>query len=98
MPHAVIVAPRARLQLMDILDYLNERSPAAGQRLAERFEAAYRQLSDFPQSGPRGTVPGTRRLIVAPYTLTYREIGRDILEIIDIRHGRRHPAAPREGN
>jgi hypothetical protein len=35
-------------------------------------------------------VPGTRRLIVAPYVLTYREAGADI-EVIDFRHGRQLP-------
>jgi len=83
---------------LDILDHLNERSPAAGRRLAERFKAVYRQLSNFPQRGPRGTTAGTRRLIVAPYVLTYREVGLEILEIIDIRHGRQRPvASPPDG-
>jgi plasmid stabilization system protein ParE len=81
---------------MDILDYLNERNPAAGRRLTERFEAVYGQLADFPQSGARGRAPGTRRLIVTPYILTYREISAELLEIIDIRHGRRRPEVTRE--
>jgi hypothetical protein len=36
---------------------------------------ARKQLADFPRSAPRGRAPGTRRLIVSPYVLTYREAG-----------------------
>jgi len=72
---------------MDTLAYLNSRSPTAGKRFTERLEATYRQLSDFPLSGARGATSGTRRLVVASYVLTYRELPAGI-EIADIRHGR----------
>jgi hypothetical protein len=43
-------------------------------------------------------VPGTRRLIVAPYVLTYREAGDDI-DIIDFRDGRQRAfGEPDEGS
>jgi toxin ParE1/3/4 len=87
MSRPVIVMPRARLQLKITLDYLNSRSPSAARNLAQRFHRAYRQLADFPLSGPAGSVPGTRRLVVAPYVLTYRDT-RAGIEILDIRHGR----------
>jgi plasmid stabilization system protein ParE len=94
MPRAIIASPRAELQLMDILAYLNRRNPLAGRRFTERVEAAYRQLSNFPLSGARGQATGTRRLILAPYVLTYREVGTEVIEIIDIRHGRQRPPSP----
>jgi plasmid stabilization system protein ParE len=89
MAQLVTTSPRAQLQTYDILDYLNGRNPAAGRRLTERFEAAYRQLSEFPPSGARGRA-GTRRLIVSPYVLTYRITAAGV-EILDIRHGRQRP-------
>jgi len=64
-----------------------ERNPAAARRLRERIAAAQQQLADFPQSAPRAASPGTRRLVVAPYVLTYRERGT-VVEIIDVRHSR----------
>jgi plasmid stabilization system protein ParE len=90
MPRRVVFAPRALRQFNAQLAYLADRSPAAGHRLISRIGAARRQLADFPRSAPRAAAPGTRRLIVAPYVLTYREHG-SIIEIIDFRHGRQAP-------
>ena len=87
MPRRVVFVRRARRQLNGQLAYLAERNPAAAHQVRERIAAAQRQLADFPLSGPRATAPGTRRLVVYPYVLTYRERGSDI-EIVDFRHGR----------
>jgi plasmid stabilization system protein ParE len=87
MPRRVVFVRRARRQLNAQLAYLAEHNPAAARRVRERIAAAQQQLGDFPQSAPRATTPGTRRLVVAPYVLTYRERDSDI-EIVDFRHGR----------
>jgi plasmid stabilization system protein ParE len=87
MPRQVAFVRRARRQLIAQLTYLTERNPAAAHRLRERIAAAQQQLTEIPQSAPRATAPGTRRFVVAPSVLTYRERGADI-EIVDFRHGR----------
>src|ERR1700674_2342956 len=87
MPRRVVLVRRARRQLNDQLAYVAERKLAAARRLRERIAAAQQQLGDFPQSAPRATSPGTRRLVVQPYILTYRERGI-VVEILDIRHSR----------
>src|SRR5437773_4310958 len=87
MRHRVVFVRRARRQLDAQIAYLAERNPAAAQRLRERIAAAQRQLADFPQSAPRATSAGMRRLVVAPYVLTYRERGA-VVEILDVRHSR----------
>ena len=88
MPHRLVFVRRARRQLDAQIAYVAERNPAAAQRLRERIAAAQQQLADFPQSAPRADSSGTRRLVVAPYILTYRERGT-VVEIIDVRHSRR---------
>ena len=88
MPRSVIFGRSAQRWLDAQLDYLAERDPRAAERLLERLDVAKRQLIDFPNSGSRGKVAGTRRLIIAPYVLTYHEAGPDLLIIVDIRHGR----------
>jgi plasmid stabilization system protein ParE len=93
MARRVLLSARAQTWLHREVAYLAERSPAAARRLLERIEEARGQLSAFPRSGRPGLVPGTRRLVVTPYVLTYRERSEN-LEIIDIRHGRQ--AAPTE--
>ena len=90
MLRRVVFAPRALRQFNAQLAYLADRSPAAGHRLISRIGAARRQLADFPRSAPHAAAPGTRRLIVAPYVLTYREHD-PVIEIIDFRHGRQTP-------
>jgi plasmid stabilization system protein ParE len=91
MPHRVVFVRRARRQLNAQLAYLADRNPAAAQRLLERIQSARRQLADFPGSGAPATLPGLRRLVVAPYVLTYRVRGSNV-EIIDIRHSRQREA------
>jgi len=93
MPRRVIFAPRALQQFNAQLAYLADRNPVAGRRLISRIDAARRQLADFPRSAPRAAAPGTRRLIVTPYVLTYREHS-SVIEIIDFRHGRQTPYQP----
>jgi toxin ParE1/3/4 len=87
MPTAVAVTRRAQLQLGLIVDYLIQRNPAAARRFQERIGAACRQLAALPFSGPPASRPGTRRLVVAPYVLTYR-VTSAAVEILDVRHSR----------
>jgi plasmid stabilization system protein ParE len=70
---------------------------AAVRHLREIIERARCLLGDFPQTGRRGQTPGTRRLVVAPYILTYRELGGDVV-LVDIRHSRQaERPIPEEG-
>ena len=97
MPSRVVFVRRARRQLNAQIAYVAERNPVAAQRLRERIAAAQLQLADFPQSAPRAASPGTRRLVVAPYVLTYRVRGT-VVEIVDVRHSRQaERPIPEEG-
>jgi plasmid stabilization system protein ParE len=87
----VVFSQRAESWVERELLYLREHSPPAARQLIQRLAAARETLADFPQSGPRSSVPGTRRLIMLPYVLSYREIAPDLVVIIDIRHRRQRP-------
>ena len=87
MARRVLLSARAQKWLHCEVANLAERSAPAARRLLERIKDA-RQLATFPRSGRPGLVPGTRRLVLGRYVLTYRRRGTDDLEIIDIRHGR----------
>jgi len=63
------------------------QSPAAARQLRERIVSAQQILADHPRIGRRGRAVATRRLVMLPYVMTYREIGPDIV-IVDIRHSR----------
>lgn len=92
MISTVVATARAQLQIAVIVDYLNERNPTAARRFLEQLKTAHRQLSEFPLSGVRGRTTATRRLVVAPYVLTYRIVPAGV-EVVDIRHSRQRDSA-----
>lgn len=82
---------RAAAEVEAITAYMRGYSEAAAQRFDEALGRAERQLASFPNSGPPGIRPGTRRLIVGNYILSYRRRG-DEIEIFAVRHARRRDA------
>jgi addiction module RelE/StbE family toxin len=87
----VVRSSRAALEIREIATYLTEQSQPAAQRFLEALEKAQQQLTDFPNSGAPSPLPGTRRLIVGNYVVSYRRRGRDV-EIFAVRHSRRRDA------
>jgi addiction module RelE/StbE family toxin len=91
MTISVIYSRHALAEVEEIYSFLLERSRRAAQRFRERLARGERQLSEFPNSGPPGLTPGTRRLIVGDYIVSYRRRGEDV-EIFAVRHARRRDA------
>ena len=81
------LSPAARAWYLAEIAYLAERNPAAAAKLSEKMRFARQSLAEYPNVGPSGRSPGTRRLVVGPYILTVRR-HRGETEIIHIRHGR----------
>jgi len=92
----VRISPSARQWLLEEIAYLTGRSPGAAKKVAASLRAARELLAEHPGLAAKGDIPGTRRFIVAPYILTFRERA-GVLEIAAIRHARQSDArAPRE--
>ena len=72
--------------------YLAERSEAAAAQFRARLLDAERRIAEYPEIGPAGRIPGTRRLVVAPYVITYR-IRRTGIEIVRVRHDKQEDGA-----
>jgi len=87
----VFRSPRAGIEIEEIAAYLAEHSVPAAQRFLRALERAQQLLSEFPNSGAAGLSPGTRRLIVGDYVVSYRRRGSDV-EIFAVRHARRRDA------
>jgi toxin ParE1/3/4 len=81
-------SPRADLEIDEIFEYLARHSLPAARRYLAALEELYRRLSDFPDSGRPGLAPGTRRLVIGDYIVSYRRRGEDV-EIFAVRHARR---------
>jgi len=87
----VLRSRRAAIEIEDIATYLRAHSPPAARQFLAALENAQRQLSEFPNSGAPGLLPGARQLILGNYIVSYRRRGNDI-EIFAVRHARRRDA------
>ena len=87
----VLRSRRADAEVEEVAAYLAEHSPPAADRFLAALERAAEQLAQFPESGARGLRPGTRRLIVGDYIVSYRRRREDV-EIFAVRHARRRDA------
>jgi plasmid stabilization system protein ParE len=92
----IVVAPAAQAWIRRRGQYLADYSREAALDFRDAMRKAARQLASHPNSGPPGLIPGTRRLIVGDYVVSYRTILRrgDVIrvEIFAVRHGRQGDA------
>jgi plasmid stabilization system protein ParE len=91
MAVGVVYSRRAATEVEEITAFLRELSQPAARRFTEAIGRAEQQLSEYPNSGPPGLSPGTRRLVVGDYIVSYRRRDGDV-EIFAVRHARRRDA------
>jgi plasmid stabilization system protein ParE len=90
-PRRARMAPAARRRFLEAIAYVAERNPVAADRIVKEMRALQARLVTFPNLGVRGDIPGTRRVVMAPYVLTTRIQG-DSIDIVAFRHGRQEDA------
>ena len=86
-----IWSPQAIADLVALRAYIEEDNPAAAQRIALHIlRNVESRLSNRPQMGRPGRVPGTRELVIprTPFIVPYRLVGNTI-EILRVFHGAR---------
>jgi toxin ParE1/3/4 len=87
-------SPEAIEDLVSLRDYIAEENPSAAKRIAHRInDCVERLLSENPDMGRAGRVPGTRELVVTgtPYIVPYR-VKRNSLQVLRVYHcARRWP-------
>jgi toxin ParE1/3/4 len=81
---------QAETDLAEILDYLDERSPAAAERLATAVDERCELLGQFPDMGRarEELAPGLRSIAVERYAVFYR-VTATAVEVLRILHGSR---------
>jgi plasmid stabilization system protein ParE len=82
---------RATAEVEEIAAFLAEHSPPAAERFLEALARAYQLLSEHPDVGAPGIRPGTRRLVVGNYVVSYRRRRHDV-EVFAVRDARRRNA------
>ena len=77
---------KARQRRDEIFDYIAADNPVAALWLDEQFSQAAKRILEFPQSGRKGRVLGTREVIVhGNYILVY-ELLVDKIVILTVHH------------
>jgi plasmid stabilization system protein ParE len=87
----VRMSPAARAWYLAEVRYLVDRNVDAAARVVDMMQTARVNLSEHPELGRVGLIPGTRRLLVGPYMLTTRFRGGTV-EIAAIRAARQGDA------
>ena len=70
------------------LEYLAARNPWAAYDMDQAIEKAVRNLTDHPDMGRPGRLPGTRELVVprTPYLVVYKA-EPDAIVVVRLLHG-----------
>ena len=80
----------ARLDLVEIVDYITQDSPSAAENMKFLIYEAAERLGEMPYINRRGRVAGTREKIAHPnYIIVYR-VASDKVEILNIVHSRKN--------
>jgi len=95
MPSAFQLTEDATRDLVQTMDHLSQQSPAAAHSLADRFEAVFHLLTDFPHLGYRRfefAQSPVRFWNEGSYLITYLPDSRPLL-ILAVTHGSRDASA-----
>ncbi len=89
-PLSIERSSRAEDDLIAIWLYIAQESEAAADRLLDRIEGRWQQLTAFPFSGASCEDIGTdiRHIVVGEYVTFYR-VNAGAVEILRVLHGRR---------
>ena len=66
------MSPEAEAQFLKGIAYIAERNPSAAEKIVAKLRGLRETLADFPKSGVRREIPGTRRMVLKPFVLTVR--------------------------
>ena len=81
----------AENDMMQIYDYIAFDNPLEASRMLDKFDKAFEQLGEFPQSGnlildSRLIKKGYRKLVVGNYIIIYHETDSEV-QILHIKNG-----------
>jgi toxin ParE1/3/4 len=86
----VVRTDQAEADLSQILDFLDQRTPPAAERLAGAIDERCRLLGEFPEMGRtrEELAPSLRSVVVEQYVLFYRTTATAV-QVVRILHGAR---------
>ncbi|MBK9440066.1 MAG: type II toxin-antitoxin system RelE/ParE family toxin [Comamonadaceae bacterium] len=78
----------ATTDLVEIIDYIEQRNAAAAQSLHAAIVQAAENLPLMPYLFRPGRVAGTREHVVHPNYIMVYQVGNDVIDILRILHSR----------
>jgi toxin ParE1/3/4 len=86
----LLFAEPAEADLDSIVDYIAVDDPNTAETVFRAIVAAAEQLTNFPEMGRPGRMPGTREFLVRslPYLIVY-EVNADTVTILAVFHSAR---------
>lgn len=88
MSYKIRWSPEAADDLLHIADFIAFDSPENADAVADRIYERIGRLAQFPHTGRRGVVAGSRELVLTPlpFVVVYRVV-QDAVEVSRILHG-----------
>ena len=87
--------PRAIANIVEAIDYIRERNPAAAKRVRAAIYDSLQRLILFPYVGRQQKTPGVRKIVTRKYAyLVYYLVDEAVGEIVILSI--KHPARRRE--
>jgi plasmid stabilization system protein ParE len=83
--------PRAAAELVEVLAYIEERSPLGAYHVQARIQAILDLLLQHPHAGQLTSNGRLRRMVTYPYLIFY-EVTEDHIVIHGVRHAARRPS------
>ena len=86
----VVWAESALRWLRQIHDYIARDNPVAARGVVQGIVERTAQLAEFPESGQRVALRGSRDvrvLLYGHYRIAYRLRRRDLVEVVGVHHG-----------
>lgn len=78
----------ATTDLVDIIDYIEQRNAVAAQALHETIMQAAENLPSMPYLFRRGREPGTREYVVHPNYILVYQVGSEFIDVLRVLHSR----------
>jgi addiction module RelE/StbE family toxin len=86
--HTVRWSEEATTDLVEIIDYIEQRNPAAAQSLFDAIVQSAQHLPLMPYLFRKGRVPGTREHMVHPNYIVVYQVGDAVIDILRVLHSR----------
>ncbi|CZT25914.1 type II toxin-antitoxin system RelE/ParE family toxin [Pseudomonas savastanoi] len=81
-------ADEASTDLVEIIDYIEQRNPIAAEALNANILKAVEGLPSAPYLFRHGREPGTRECVLHPNYLVVYQVGADTIDVLRILHAR----------